>query len=463
MKALRSGIFCSILHPLIQRQAIMKVSLKTIGRSLCVVLFAALFCAVASAQQSAMGTLRGQVADELGGVIIGATVTATDANGKEKTATTDNDGNFVIAALAPGKYTLRAVAPGFASYENVGVDVQPGRAAPLKITLGISLEKEEVTVASEGPINVDDASAGAIVLKGKDLEALPDDPDELASALSALAGPAAGPNGGQILIDGFEGGRIPPKDSIREIRINDNPLSAERDQPGFGGIQIFTKPGTDKLRGSLSGTFNDESMNSRNPFLRSRKRPPFQFRQFSGNISDSIIPKTASFFFELERGETDDNDLVNATVLDPATLLPTPFNAAVLTPSRRISLSPRIDYQISKNHTLVGRYNFFQSKQQNIGVSQFSLPERAFDLSTHSHQLQLTETAVLNKTTVNETRFQLIRNRTQQTALSTATAVNVLDAFTSGGATVGDSFNETSRWGVTNPTTQAHGLHSLKF
>src|SRR2546421_11114166 len=109
-------------------------------------------------------------------------------------------------------------------------------------------------------------------------------------------------------------------------------------------------------------------MNSRNPFLRSPMRPPFQFRQYSGNISDSIVPKKASFFFDFERGETDDNDLVNATVLDPATLLPTPFNAAVLTPSRRISMSPRVDYQISKNHTLVARYNYFRFDQKNLGV-----------------------------------------------------------------------------------------------
>ncbi|PYS82814.1 MAG: hypothetical protein DMF67_11560 [Acidobacteria bacterium] len=441
----------------------MKVSLKIFARSLCFLLLVALVAVVVSAQTPGTGTLHGQFADEFGGVIVGATVTATDSTGKQKTATTDNDGNFLLAGLAPGTYTVRAAAPGFAVFEKTDVQIAPGRNDLGKVTLGVSLQKEEVTVASESAVNVDDASAGAIVLKGKDLEALPDDPDELAAALSALAGPSVGPNGGQILIDGFEGGRIPSKDSIREIRVNDNPLSAERDQPGFGGIQIFTKPGTDHLRGSLSGTFNDESMNSRNPFLRSAKRPPFQFRQYSGSLSGTIVPKKASFFFELERGETDDNDLVNATVLDPLTLLPTPFNAAVLTPSRRISLSPRIDYQISKNHTLVGRYNFFQSKQQNIGVSQFSLPERAFDLSTHSHQLQLTETAVLNKTTVNETRFQFIRNRTQQTALSTATAVNVLDAFTSGGATVGDSFNETNRWDVTNTTTQAHGLHSLKF
>jgi hypothetical protein len=438
----------------------MKVSLKTLALAFG---FLLLFASAAAAQQPATGALHGQLADEFGGVIVGATVTATGPNGVPKSATTGSDGTFTLAGLAPGKYTVRAVAPGFALYENAGVEVAAGRNDLGKITLGVSLEKEEVTVAGESPVNVDDASAGAIVLKGKDLEALPDDPDELAAALSALAGPSVGPNGGQILIDGFEGGRIPPKDSIREIRVNDNPLSAERDQPGFGGIQIFTKPGTDHLRGSLFGTFNDESMNSRNPFLRSAKRPPFQFRQYGGSVSDSIIPKKASFFFDFERGETDDNDLVNATVVDPATLLPTPFNTAILTPSRRINTSPRIDYQIAKNHTLVARYNYFRFDQKNLGVSQFSLPERAFNQLTSSHTLQLTETAVVNPKTVNETRFQFIRNHTSQTALSDAVAVNVLDSFFNGGATVGDSFNSSSRWEVTNTTTQARGLHSLKF
>jgi uncharacterized membrane protein YgcG len=434
-----------------------------IGRSLGLLLLVAVCAGAALAQQSAAGILHGQISDEFGGVIVGATVTATDAAGKAKTVVTDNDGNFTLAGLAPGHYTVRAFATGFALYENAEVNVQPGRNELPKVTLGVSLEKEEVTVASEGPLNVDEAGAGAIVLKGKDIEALPEDPDELAAALSALAGPAAGPNGGQITIDGFEGGRIPSRDSIREIRINDNPLSAERDQPGFGGIQILTKPGTDKLRGSLSSTFNDESLNSRNPLLKSNKRPPFQFRQYSGNLSGTISPKKASFFLDFERGETDDNDLINATVLDPLTLTTSNFNQAVLTPKRSFNMSPRIDYAINDKNTLVGRYSYFRVSQLNQGVSLFSLPERAFDTATNSHTLQLTETAVLNKTTVNETRFQFIRNHNEQTALNNGFALNVLDAFSRGGATVGNSFSENNRWELTNTTTQAHGNHSVKF
>ena len=67
----------------------------------------------------------------------------------------------------------------------------------------------------------------------------------------ALAGPAAGPNGGQIYIDGFTGGQIPPKSSIREIRVNQNPFSAEFDRIGYGRIEILTKPGSDKFSGHI--------------------------------------------------------------------------------------------------------------------------------------------------------------------------------------------------------------------
>ncbi|MBV8857363.1 MAG: carboxypeptidase regulatory-like domain-containing protein [Acidobacteria bacterium] len=442
----------------------MKASFKAVGRGLGLLLALALCAGAALAQQAA--SLRGQVADEFGGVIIGATVTVTDASGKAKSVVTDSDGSFNVPGLQPGRYSVRIFSTGFAPFENPEVEIVAGRNELPKVTLGVSLEKEEVTVASEGPLSVDTASAGAIVLKGKDLEALPEDPDELAAALQALAGPAAGPNGGQITIDGFEGGRIPSRDSIREIRVNDNPLSAENDRPGFGGIQIFTKPGTDKLRGSLGMTFNDESLNSRNPFLQTEKRPAFQYRQYSGNLSGTIVPKKASFFLDFFRNETDDNDLVNGFQLDPANINGTPLrvNFATLTPLRNWSINPRVDYSINAKNTLVARYSFFHSDSLNQGVSQYALPERAFDTTSSNHTLQLTETAVLNKTTVNETRFQFIRTRFANDPLNVGVAtVNVFDAFTSGAATVGNSFNETKRWEITNTTTQAHGAHSLKF
>jgi hypothetical protein len=74
-------------------------------------------------------------------------------------------------------------------------------------------------------------NANQTVVAGKDLDILPDNPDELAAALQALAGPPVGPSAGEIYVDGFSNGTVPPKSSIREIRINQNPFAAEDDQP----------------------------------------------------------------------------------------------------------------------------------------------------------------------------------------------------------------------------------------
>src|SRR4029077_8329115 len=188
------------------------------------------------------------------------------------------------------------------------------------------------------------------VISGKDLDALPDDPDELAAALQALAGPTIGPNGGQIFIDGFSGANMPPKEAIREIRINQNPFSPENDQPS-ARIDILTRPGTDKFRGSVNFNFQDESFNSRNPFaVTSSKRTPFQQRQFGGSISGPIVKKKASFFFEANRNETDDNDLVRATTLD-SNLNPVQVGLGALVPRRNTNLGPRFDYAIIDKNT----------------------------------------------------------------------------------------------------------------
>ena len=114
-----------------------------------------------------------------------------------------------------------------------------------------------------------------------------------------MAGPSAGPNGGQIFIDGFTGGRMPPKESIREVRINQNPFNAENNGIGFGNIEIFTKPGADKLRGSTFFNFGDESLNSRNPFAPSRA--PFQVRYYRRSFSGPINEGQVVVLFDFQR------------------------------------------------------------------------------------------------------------------------------------------------------------------
>ncbi|HYW70680.1 MAG TPA: hypothetical protein VE961_06585, partial [Pyrinomonadaceae bacterium] len=274
-------------------------------------------------------------------------------------------------------------------------------------------------------------------------------------------GPAIGPNGGQLLIDGFELGRTPPRGSIREIRLNDNPMAVERDQPSFGSIQIITRPGTEKFHASAYGSFMDESLNARNPFAPHRE--PFQLRQFGGNISGSIKPKRDSYFIDVERTETDDNDIVNATVLDPITFNPTSFILPVLVPSRNTTISPRFDRQLNQNNTLVARYAFLRTTSENVGVGGFSLPSRSYATERTQHTIQVTETAVLNRSTVNELRFQFLHTRRALQGDDTAPAVEVQDSFINGGAQIGQTLDDT-RFEVTNITTTIlANNHSLRF
>ena len=410
--------------------------------------------------QQRNGSLKGQVLDELGGAIVGVTVTAIDAQGVEKTVTTNDGGSYTINGLAPGRYTVRAVSNGFGLYENPAVDVVAAKPVQLDITLKVSIEEQKVTVAADSnSVSTEpENNAGAVVLKGADIDALPDDPDDLAAALQALAGPSAGPNGGQIFIDGFTNGTLPPRSSIREIRINSNPFSAEYDRLGLGRIEILTKPGTDRYRGQASFNFNDDALNARNPFATSR--PPIQTRQYGANFSGPISKKKASFFIDFEKRDIDDQALIVATVLDANNNI-VGFNETVPVPSRRTTFSPRIDYQINHNNTLVGRYSYARTTRVT-GVGGFALPSRAYDATGTEQNVQLTETAVINKTIVNETRFQFEHGVNGQNADNSIPALEVQDAFSGGGSQVGKSNTTNNEWEVTNTTSFVEGTHSLK-
>ncbi len=414
------------------------------------------------AQQN--GSLTGQVVDSLGNIVIGASVTVVVPGGTEKTTTSNQRGEFTVNALVPGKYTVKVSAPKFSLYENAEVDVIAGQKGELIVTMTVGGVEEQVDVDSDTGVSTDPANnAGATVLKEKELEALPDDPDELEAALQALAGPSAGPNGGQIYIDGFTGGRLPPKESIREIRINSNPFSAEYDRLGFGRIEILTKPGSDKWRGSAFGNFNDESLNSRNPF--SANRAPSQLRAFGGNLSGPIQKGKSSFFLDLQNRDVDNNTVVNALILDP-TLNPVLFQQEFQIPSRRLSINPRFDFAINDKNTLVARYSFENSRVENQGIGGTTLPSRAYETKNVAHEIRLTETMIINPTTINETRFEYEWEKREQVGDNSIPTISVSDAFSGGGSQIGTSFNRANNWELQNYTTTTLGgnsQHGVKF
>ena len=417
---------------------------------------AALVGPAAVAQTAGM---RGRVTDPSGAVIPHADVRLRDANGREQRTTTNDQGVYEVRATRPGNYTLVVQSKGFTPYAVEGLDVTSMLTFDVQMAIATQSEKVNVQDEVQGVTTDPVDNAGAITLREEDLKSFSDDPDTLADELQALAGPGAGPNGGQIYIDGFTGGNMPPKSSIREIRINRNPYSAEFDRIGFGRIEILTKPGSDKFRGDAFFNFSDEALNSRNPFA--TNKPPYQTRMYGGRISGPLNKK-ASFGLDFEGRNVNENAVVNATILNTQ-LIPTPFQQAVVTPQTRYSISPRLDYALSDKHTLVLRYAFSPMNSENRGVGEFALPSRAYDTRDRDHTLQLTETAVLSARAINEFRFMYRRSTLLRDGDNTLAAINVLDAFDGGGAQMGLANQRTNGYEFNNSTSYIRGKHTFKF
>src|SRR5689334_707875 len=369
-----------------------------------------LLCAIAVGQNST-GNLHGQVQDPSGAAISGASVVLTPATGSPVVVQSNAQGLYEFKNVAPGNYTLTVAATGFALYENDNVAIAD-RALRLDVAMTIDVEMQKVQVSDTAPtIDVNPTNnAGAITISGKELEALPDDPDELLSDLQALAGPSAGPNGGQMYIDGFTAGQLPPKASIREIRINQNPFSSEYDKLGYGRIEIFTKPGTDKFHGQFFVLGNDSAFNSHDRFA--GEGPGYYSTQYSGNLGGPL-GKSASFFVNVERRNINDLTAVNATVLDD-NFNPFPTIESIPNPRHRTNISPRLDYAITKNNTLTARYQYFRDTQNNDGVGQFNLPSQGYNEISTENTFQIGDTQVYGSKVVNETRFQYLREGDSQ-------------------------------------------------
>ncbi len=418
--------------------------------------------------QTQLGSLTGVVTDPSGAVIAKAAVRLINSSGGSIDTTTNRDGAYEFKNLAPGTYSLKAVAKGFALFAKEDVQIVAGQRQQLNVPLTIQIEEQKVEVSdSSTTVGMDPTNnAGAVVLKGADLEALSDDPDELLSDLQALAGPSAGPNGGQIYIDGFTGGTLPPKASIREIRINQNPFSAEYDRLGYGRIEIFTKPGTDQFHGQVSLLGNTAGFNSRNPFESvpaGTQRPGYHSTQFSANVGGPLLSKKASFFFNIERRNINELSIVSAQIVDPATFAIVPFSESVPNPRTRTNLSPRLDHQVSANNTLTARYQYERENETNNGIGQFSLPSMGFNQQNREHQLQISDTQIINAKIINETRFQFVRETSDRTPLSTAPTISVQGAFSDGGNAGGVSSDTLDRYELQNYTSMSLGKHFLKF
>jgi hypothetical protein len=402
--------------------------------------------------------LRGTVVDETKAYIVAAQITLESAKGEKVTTQSDEHGRYRFV-VESGIYTLTVEVEGFAKFAQE-VDLTEKRQVTVDPLLKVEITENVEVKDNAATISTDpDKNLSAITLTEKDLEALPDDPDELLQTLKQMAG-AGGGDDASIYVGGFrERGQLPPKEAILRININQNPFSSEYSEPGNFRIEIVTKPGADTYHGGFNFSFNDESLNARDAFA--SFKAPFQYRRYGGYFSGPIIRNRWGFFFDMQRNETDGNEFVSAIVLDPLTFQPIPFSTTLLTPSRNNNFSIRSDYLATKMHTIGVQFRHSESTSLRGSGNAFTLPERVSNSSSSEDTLRLSLTTIASEHAVNEMRLQLSRRENNSRALSNDVAVNVLDAFNGGGSQAFTD-NQNKNLDLTNVLTYTHGSHTFK-
>ena len=419
---------------------------------------------LAAGQNPKAAGLSGRVLDPAGKAVVGAQITVIAGNGASHVARSGAKGGFHIAGLAAGQALVVVTAPGFAAYrQTVTVSTAAGALA---IHLALAGSQQQVVVsATTAKVNLQPSDqAAAVTLSGKALQSLATDPDELATDLQELAGPAVGGAGGTIYVNGFTRGDIPPKADIESIQVNNNPYSPKYSRLGYGRIEIHTKPGSEQFHGQISYDGNRSGFNSLDPFLATSTTPPppYSSNIFGASVGGPLGRRRISWFLSFERRNINNVSVVNAQILDSA-LAPQNYVTTLPSPNLRTAVTPEIDIGLTPHNTLRTRYEYLNFAQTNGGVGGGSLPSQAFNRRFHHHNLQMSDTEIVSPTMINVLSYQFLHFSESETAADNAPAIDVLGAFTGGGNLSGNYANRETHHHVRDDFTDEAGNHQVEM
>jgi hypothetical protein len=377
----------------------------------------------AAGQAKNASSLRVVVLDPSGAAVVAATVHLKTAS-LEQTLQTDERGEAVFPRLPAGAYQLKVSADGFAARQFHNNSLKDG-GNRFEVKLEVEGVKEDVTVAQDKrEKNLDPrGNAFSSVLTTEQIAALPDDPEEFEQAIRNMGGPGAA-----LRVNGFRGGKLPPKSQIREIRFRMNPYSADSHESDFMSIDVLTKPGANDWHGSVNFGFRDEALNARNAFAPVRGAE--QLRRFGFSLDGPLWRNHTSLFLSGDGNSAYESKTIVAALPDGN------FSDLIRRPSKTLNLSARVEQVLSKTHTLRAEYQRNANRFDNLGVGDFDLPERAFTNDTAEHLLRFADTGTIGRRLVNEVRFQTRWQEVMKSSASNAPTVIVQNAFTSGGAQI---------------------------
>ena len=309
------------------------------------------------------------------------------------------------------------------------VEENSAAAETIKQTLG-----RELFLAAARFLNPVQREELGVVIDTNANSDLPADENELREYLRDLVSPAAGGDN-DLVIDGFSGGRMPNRDEILEIRINDNAFTAEQGDQGRGRTEIRTRGGSGTFNGDFTFDFEDESLDARNPFASSR--PPYQRRDLTLNLSAPIIRDRMTATLGINNEFAEEGDSLRAFTTNGL------ITDAVVRPEQERELSFRSTVQLGDGHALTFSHSYGSGRADNNGVGGFDLPEQAFGEREWSHNFQIQDTAVLTPRISNEARFRLSTDYDESVPRTSSPQIAVRDAFTSGGSTNSGSGRDT--------------------
>ncbi|MCC6329442.1 MAG: carboxypeptidase regulatory-like domain-containing protein [Acidobacteria bacterium] len=397
------------------------------------------------------------VKDQFGGAVARAKINIVGADGKARSAETDSRGTARFANTPGGQYQITVSATGFKQYREENRTIRGDETRTIDVMLEIAPIESEVEVGEKEAINAESAGA-ALVLNEKDIDKLPEDPAELERALQRLGVAATGEEL-PVTVNGIQGGKIPPKGAIQQIRVNQNVFSAQYDSPYGGGIEIFTRSSVDRFRGYLSFSFADSRLNAADPFLGGLL--PFQSRTYFFSTSGPLLSKKANFYVWGSRSDSDASVVINAIVLNSA-LQPTEFKQFQATPSQADNIYVVVNADPTKKHKLYLSYNLVRSESSGQNVGGFSLPSRANENNFQSHYFQFSDTFLINPNVVNQTRLLASYTANDSFGGSDLPAINVLDAFFGGGSQQSTK-SKNIRFDTANETSWQMGRYALAF
>ena len=387
-------------------------------RSLFVLVAAVLVTAATAAAQSGSASLRVTVVDETAAVLPGATVLLVGNDGAEQTLQADELGLVNVTGLTPGDYTIGASFPGFKPATGT-LNVKRGNNQTV-LRLALASIAEEVTVETADASERRD-NGFTQTLSQEEIDGLSDDPDEMADQLAQMAGPGA-----QIFVDGFRGGRLPPKNQIQQVRFRTNSYAAEYHDAGMVRVEVITRPGMGDWRSRITFGFRDTSLNARNAFASTR--PPEQTRRVQVSSQGPIKKGKTSVSFSAEGNSSYDAQTIVAAT-------PTgDVRDQVRRPNDVLNTNIRLEHALSPGNSIRAEYQRRTQNRDNLGVGDFSLQERAWSSDSTTDTLRVRNTRTIGKKVFSELKFEFNQSTSKNNSLSQDPTLQVLDAFTGGGA-----------------------------